>query len=132
MAEPLWTSDEILAATGGSLSGSSFAASGVSIDTRTLEPGDLFVALAGVRDGHEFAQTALDRGAAGVLATQPVSAPAVMVPLAVMKARPLWTSSAPVTSAAALGILLSMGTMAMARGPRDAPGSVAAAVCALN
>jgi len=79
MAEPLWTSDEILAATGGSLSGSSFAASGVSIDTRTLEPGDLFVALAGVRDGHEFAQTALDRGAAGVLATQPVSAPAVMV-----------------------------------------------------
>src|ERR1700733_14870918 len=79
MAEPLWTSDEILAATGGSLAGASFAATGVSIDTRTLEPGDLFVALAGVRDGHEFVQTALDRGAAGVLASQPVTGPAIMV-----------------------------------------------------
>jgi UDP-N-acetylmuramoyl-tripeptide--D-alanyl-D-alanine ligase len=79
MAEPLWTSSEILAATGGSLSGASFTATGVSIDTRTLELGDLFVALAGVRDGHEFVQTALDCGAAGVLASQPVAAAAVMV-----------------------------------------------------
>jgi UDP-N-acetylmuramoyl-tripeptide--D-alanyl-D-alanine ligase len=79
MAEPLWTSDEILAATGGALSGSPFAATGVSIDTRTLEPGDLFVALAGVRDGHEFVRTALDLGAAGVLASQPVPGSAVMV-----------------------------------------------------
>jgi UDP-N-acetylmuramoyl-tripeptide--D-alanyl-D-alanine ligase len=79
MAELLWTSAEILAATGGSLYGDSFAAGGVSIDTRTLEPGDLFVALAGVRDGHEFVQTALDRGAAGVLASRPCAAPAVMV-----------------------------------------------------
>jgi UDP-N-acetylmuramoyl-tripeptide--D-alanyl-D-alanine ligase len=79
MAEPLWTSDEILAATGGALAGAPFAATGVSIDTRTLEAGDLFVALAGVRDGHEFVQTALDRGAAGVLASQPVTGAAVMV-----------------------------------------------------
>jgi UDP-N-acetylmuramoyl-tripeptide--D-alanyl-D-alanine ligase len=79
MAEPLWTSDEILAATGGSLAGAPFAATGVSIDTRTLEPGDLFVALAGVRDGHEFVQTALDRGAAGVLASRTLEAPAVIV-----------------------------------------------------
>jgi UDP-N-acetylmuramoyl-tripeptide--D-alanyl-D-alanine ligase len=79
MAEPLWTSDEILAATGGRLAGPPFAATGVSIDTRTLAPGDLFVALAGVRDGHEFVQTAQDRGAAGVLACQPVAGSAVMV-----------------------------------------------------
>jgi len=79
MAEPLWTSDEILAATGGTLAGAPFAATGVSIDTRTLEPGDLFVALAGVRDGHEFVQTALDRGAAGVLASRTLEAPAVIV-----------------------------------------------------
>ncbi len=50
MAEPLWTSDEIARATGGMLAGGSFAAGGVSIDTRTLEPGDLFVALGGVRE----------------------------------------------------------------------------------
>ena len=35
MAEPLWTSDEIVAATGGRLQGGAFAATGVSIDTRT-------------------------------------------------------------------------------------------------
>jgi UDP-N-acetylmuramoyl-tripeptide--D-alanyl-D-alanine ligase len=79
MAEPLWTSDELLAATGGLLAGDAFAASGVSIDTRTLEPGDLFVALAGERDGHEFIPMALERGAAGVLASQPVTGPAVIV-----------------------------------------------------
>jgi len=79
MAEPLWTSDELLAATAGRLDGAPFAATGVSIDTRTLEPGDLFVALAGERDGHEFAAAALARGAAGVLATRPVGGPAVLV-----------------------------------------------------
>jgi UDP-N-acetylmuramoyl-tripeptide--D-alanyl-D-alanine ligase len=71
MAEPLWTSDEIVAATGGGLSGAAFAASGVSIDSRSLEAGDLFVALAGERDGHEFVAGALERGAAGALVSQP-------------------------------------------------------------
>jgi UDP-N-acetylmuramoyl-tripeptide--D-alanyl-D-alanine ligase len=79
VAEPLWTSAEIEAATGGKLSGEAFAATGVSIDTRTLEPGDLFVALGGIRDGHEFVDQARDKGAAGALASQPVLGSAVMV-----------------------------------------------------
>lgn len=79
MAEPLWTSDEIVRATGGTLAGATFAAGGVSIDTRSIEPGDLFVALGGVRDGHEFVAQAMAKGAAGVLASQAVDAPAVMV-----------------------------------------------------
>ena len=79
MAEPLWTSAEIAAATGGRLAGAPFAATGVSIDTRTLEPGDLFVALAGVRDGHEFVGQAFAKGAAGVLAVRPVEGSAVLV-----------------------------------------------------
>ncbi len=79
MADPLWTSGEIAAATGGTLAGQAFAVSGVSIDTRTLEPGDLFVALAGVRDGHEFVDQALAKGAAGVLASHPVSGAAIVV-----------------------------------------------------
>ena len=70
MAEPLWTSEEMLAATGGRLAGAPFAATGVSIDTRTLELGDLFVALAGARDAHEFVPAALARGAAGSLVTR--------------------------------------------------------------
>ncbi|MDB5493700.1 MAG: murF [Phenylobacterium sp.] len=79
MAEPLWTSDEIVAATGGQLAGKPFSATGVSIDTRTIEPGDLFVALGGVRDGHEFVEQAMGKGAAGALASQPAPGSAVMV-----------------------------------------------------
>ena len=71
----LWTSQEIAAATGGTAS-AGFAATGVSIDSRSIEPGDLFVALAGERDGHEFVAKAMAAGAAGVLASRPVEAPA--------------------------------------------------------
>ena len=79
MSEPLWTSAEIVAATGGGLAGDAFAATGVSFDTRTLEPGDLFVALAGVRDGHEFIDQALAKGAAGALATRPGAGARIIV-----------------------------------------------------
>jgi UDP-N-acetylmuramoyl-tripeptide--D-alanyl-D-alanine ligase len=65
---PLWSADELRAATGAA-TGEPFAATGVSIDTRTLAPGDLFVALVGERgDGHDHAAAAMARGAAGVLA----------------------------------------------------------------
>lgn len=67
----LWTADDIARATGGQAS-APFTVTGVSIDTRTLEPGDLFVALAGVRDGHEFLDAAFSAGAAGALVSQPV------------------------------------------------------------
>jgi UDP-N-acetylmuramoyl-tripeptide--D-alanyl-D-alanine ligase len=80
MTEPLWTSEEIVCAAGGQAAGGSFRAAGVSIDTRTLEPGDLFVALAGARDGHEFVAQALAKGAAGALTTRDVGGPCVVVP----------------------------------------------------
>ena len=79
MAEPLWTSDQIVAATGGRLSGAAFAATGVSIDSRSVEPGDLFVALAGERDGHEFVAGALAGGAAGALVSRPGEGPRIIV-----------------------------------------------------
>lgn len=51
-------------------------ATGVSIDTRTLRPGDLFVPLAGRHvDGHAFLKDALARGAAVVLAREGADAP---------------------------------------------------------
>ena len=86
MAEPLWTSTEIARATGGVERGE-FAATGVSIDTRTLERGDLFVALDGVRDGHEFVELAMAKGAAGALVSRDVTAPSVRVrePLAALE-----------------------------------------------
>jgi UDP-N-acetylmuramoyl-tripeptide--D-alanyl-D-alanine ligase len=76
---PLWTSDEIVAAAGGRASGAPFAVTGVTFDSREVSPGDLFVALAGERDGHDFIPMAVEKGAAGVLAARPVDAPAVVV-----------------------------------------------------
>ena len=65
----LWTSDEAVAATGGRTT-APWAAGGVSIDTRTLQPGDLFVALKDVRDGHDFVGQALEKGAAAALVSR--------------------------------------------------------------
>lgn len=79
MAEPLWTSDEVAAATGGRVA-EGFRATGVSIDSRSVEAGDLFVALAGVRDGHEFVEGAVGSGAAGALVSREVAVPSVVVP----------------------------------------------------
>ena len=49
-AAPLWTSAEIAAATGGTPLGPAFAATGVTFDSREVQPGDLFVALAAYGD----------------------------------------------------------------------------------
>ena len=65
-AGPLWNAAALQAATGGTLT-APFNATGVSIDTRTLRPGDLFVALVAEADGHAYAADALARGAAGVM-----------------------------------------------------------------
>jgi UDP-N-acetylmuramoyl-tripeptide--D-alanyl-D-alanine ligase len=63
----LWTSAEIAAATNGR-SGRRFAADGVSIDSRKIAPGDLFVALHGPNfDGNTFVAAALGAGAAGAM-----------------------------------------------------------------
>ena len=65
----LWTSGDAVAATGGRVT-RPFEATGLSIDTRTLQPGDLFVALKDVRDGHNFVAEALRKGAAGALVSR--------------------------------------------------------------
>jgi UDP-N-acetylmuramoyl-tripeptide--D-alanyl-D-alanine ligase len=66
----LWTSAELESATLGRAT-CAFAAGGVSIDTRSLRPGDLFVALKGdARDGHAFVPAALAAGAAASLVSQ--------------------------------------------------------------
>jgi len=71
MTGVLWTAEEIAAATAGTAT-AGFAATGVSIDSRTLIPGDLFVALTAARDGHDFVAAALAKGAAGAIVARPV------------------------------------------------------------
>jgi UDP-N-acetylmuramoyl-tripeptide--D-alanyl-D-alanine ligase len=46
---------------------------GISIDSRTLVPGDFFIAIRGERfDGHQFVRDAIARGAIGVAAEAPI------------------------------------------------------------
>jgi UDP-N-acetylmuramoyl-tripeptide--D-alanyl-D-alanine ligase len=84
--EVLWSWREACAAVGAPpVDGP--AIRGVAIDSRTLERGDLFVALAGDpgprfnthsrsnRDGHDFAADAAARGAAGALVARPLDLP---------------------------------------------------------
>lgn len=72
MTKPLWTSEAAKEATGGVLTGGPWSASGVSIDTRTLQPGDLFIAIEGIeQDGHKYIAAAEKAGAAAVVVSRP-------------------------------------------------------------
>lgn len=68
----IWTAEAVGAALGiGGLSG--WQARNVSIDSRTIAPGDLFIALRGERfDGHAFVEAALTAGAAAAVVERPV------------------------------------------------------------
>jgi UDP-N-acetylmuramoyl-tripeptide--D-alanyl-D-alanine ligase len=78
---PLWTAQEIAVATGGRIEGGVFDAGGLTYNSREIGPGDLFLALKGVRDGHDFAASAFAAGAAGALVERPVDGgPCIVVP----------------------------------------------------
>ena len=68
MKPVLWDQDMVRVALGVT-SEVPWKATGVSIDSRSLEPGDMFVALAGERvDGHRYIDQAIAQGAAAVIA----------------------------------------------------------------
>ena len=70
MKGELWTSAEAARATGG-VNTRAWTAIGVSIDSRSVKPGDLFIALAGPNfDGHEFITAAFNAGAAAAVASR--------------------------------------------------------------
>jgi UDP-N-acetylmuramoyl-tripeptide--D-alanyl-D-alanine ligase len=69
----LWTIEELVAATGGELVGEvSVPLQGVAIDSRAIQPGDVFVAIKGDRtDGHIYAASALKAGAGLAIVSRP-------------------------------------------------------------
>lgn len=74
---------EIAALVGGAVDGDpSVVVSGPAfLDTRRPEPGGLFVAFAGEHvDGHDFAATAVEGGAAAVIGSRATGVPTVVVP----------------------------------------------------
>ncbi len=79
MVEPLWKLDEVAAVLGTPFHHASphAAFTGVSIDSRTVAPGDLFIAIKGDRtDGHKFIDAALAKGAAAVIVSEDYAASA--------------------------------------------------------
>ena len=77
MSAPLWNARDAAMATGGTLSDTrDWQVTGISIDSRSAQPGDLFVALAGpTHDGHAFVADAMARGAVAALVHAAVQAP---------------------------------------------------------
>lgn len=79
MSGVLWTSEDAAKATNGEAKGS-WNAVGLSIDTRSLEWGELFVPLKDIRDGHDFIPGARAAGACAVISENPnEQAPALIV-----------------------------------------------------
>ncbi len=115
MTQPvLWSSAEAERATGGRAT-RPWAATGVSIDSRTLRPGDLFVALQGPNfDGHDFVAEALTKGAAAaVIARMPaemtVQAPALIVADTLQALRGLAAAARARSRAIVIGVTGSVG-----------------------
>lgn len=79
----LWTAAEVFAATGGGAIGSAeWQATGISIDSRTVQNGDLFFAIAGPNfDGHDYVSAALDAGASAAVVSRIPSGVAADAPL---------------------------------------------------
>lgn len=106
---PLWTGAEIAAATGGTLA-TDFACQSVTFDSREVGAGALFVALKGeTTDGHRFAAQAHAAGASGLLVSQPVDSPHVLVPDTMAALEALGCAARARANAVRIGVTGSVG-----------------------
>ena len=115
-ARPLWTVDEMAAAMGAERQGVlPSTVSGISIDSRTIAPGEAFFALADRRDGHDFVDAALSAKAAlAVVAANrrgqlPRDAPLLLVPDVLPALRELAAAARRRTHAKVIGVTGSVG-----------------------
>lgn len=133
----LWTGSAIAAATGGVLHGD-FAANGVTFDSREVGAGDLFIAMQGeAMDGHQFVPQAIERGAAGLLVSQPVAGPHVLVADTTAALAALATAARDRSAALRIGVTGSVGKTGVKEAiraslERFAPGAVHASVKSYN
>ena len=107
----LWTHTEAEAATGGQAT-APFSVSGLSIDTRSLQPGDLFVALTAARDGHDFVAQAFAVGAAAALVSRippGVTGPCLVVPDVLAALTALGVAGRARSTARVIGVTGSVG-----------------------
>ena len=110
----LWTAAEAAVATGGSAA-TPWTAGGVSIDTRTLKTGDLFVAIKGPQfDGHAFVADAFARGAVAAVVSRvpgdiPADAPLLLVDDTMQALEDLGRAARARSAARIIGVTGSVG-----------------------
>jgi UDP-N-acetylmuramoyl-tripeptide--D-alanyl-D-alanine ligase len=133
----LWTSDEIAAATGG-IASEPFEVTGVTFDSRDVQPGDLFVAMPGtVHDGHRFVDGAFASGASGAVVSHRVSGPHVLVDDTFAALQALGRASRGRSRATIFGVTGSVGKTSTKEAlyaalDRNRPGSVHRSVKSYN
>ncbi|MFZ1469390.1 MAG: UDP-N-acetylmuramoyl-tripeptide--D-alanyl-D-alanine ligase [Paracoccaceae bacterium] len=135
----LWSAADAAAATHGRNT-ADWQASGVSIDTRTLAPGDLFIALTDIRDGHDFVAQALAKGAAAAMVSRipdglPPDAPLLVVDDVLQALGRLGAAGRARASARVIGVTGSVGktsTKEMLRAILGGQGRVHAAEASYN
>jgi UDP-N-acetylmuramoyl-tripeptide--D-alanyl-D-alanine ligase len=134
----LWTAADAIAATKGRAVGApAWQATGISIDTRTLAKGDLFVALQGdSNDGHAHVADAFAKGAAAALISKiSQHGPAILVPDTLAALADLGRAArarADVRAAAVTGSVGKTGTKEALARALAAQGATHAAVASFN
>jgi UDP-N-acetylmuramoyl-tripeptide--D-alanyl-D-alanine ligase len=114
MTEALWNAAEIANATAGIVSGN-WAVDSISIDSRSISPGALFIALKGPNfDGHDYVTAAFKAGAAGAMIDRrpdriAADAPVVQVDDTMAGLAALGTASRDRTSARIVAVTGSVG-----------------------
>ena len=116
--KPLWSAEALAAAMGGRpVGGQPDAVTGISIDTRSLKPGDAFFAIKGDRfDGHDFVTAALKAGASMLVVAEGklpalgrIAAPMIVVPDVLTALEAAGTAARARTRARVIGVTGSVG-----------------------
>lgn len=129
----LWQARALAEAVGAA--GNGFDVAGIGFDTRNIAPGDLFVALKGERDGHDFVAEALSRGAAGALVSRDMPGPILRVDDTLYALTRLAAAARARTRAKIVAVTGSVGkttTKEMLRRALSAFGTVHAAEASFN
>lgn len=135
----LWTAKDAAAATGGTVQGD-WAVDGLSIDTREIQAGEMFIALKDQRDGHDFVVQALEKGASAALVSHipedvPKDAPLLIVDDVLTALENLAKAARARTKAKVIGVTGSVGkttTKEMLRTALSASGKTHAAERSFN
>lgn len=108
-AHVLWDAISLARAMKGTAN-AEFMATGVEIDSRDVQPGDLFFALRGeAMDGHRFVEMAFAKGAAAVVVDRPVEGPHVLVTDTMVALERLGAAARARTRGQVIGVTGSVG-----------------------